>query len=167
VYWPSCLHRKKDQPSCLRWDEFTTVYQPSCLHWKEAPAELSVLRWVYYSVSAKLFALRWVYYRVPAELFALRQCTSQAVCTERKHQQSCLHWKKGKLLIASSYLTISLLRNSEILYVQYDHTCTMLPVLCITTCITKRHKRVIVWEEGKWLIASSYQNIKLLGKSAI
>ena len=109
-----CTERKR-QLSYLRWDEFATVYQPSCFHWKKAPDELFALIRVYYSVlaelfalkeSAKLFVLRWVYYSVPAELFALKestsravcaemsllQCTSWAVCTERKPQPSCLRW---------------------------------------------------------------------------
>jgi len=98
-----CTERKH-QPSCLRWDEFTTVYQPSYLHWKKAPAELfareqhqpNCLHWEMFTTvyqpsclrckktPAEMFCavlLRWVYYNVPSGLLALKE----------KVLSSCLH----------------------------------------------------------------------------
>jgi phosphopantetheinyl transferase (holo-ACP synthase) len=118
LQWTSravCTERKR-QPSCLRWDEFTTVYQPSCFHWKKAPAELFALKKVKYSITSKLFERKgsnsWAFcpemslLSVSARMYSLKesarravcarvsllQYTSRAVCTERKRQLSYLRW---------------------------------------------------------------------------
>jgi phosphopantetheinyl transferase (holo-ACP synthase) len=98
-----CTERKR-QLSCFHWDEFTTVNQPSCLHWKKAPAELFALRWLYYSEPAELFALKErVSWAVFTEMSFL-QWTSQAVCTDRKRQPSCLLWDEFRTVYQPSCL---------------------------------------------------------------
>ena len=63
---PAFFTERKLQPSCLSWNDLTTVYQPSCLNRKETTSQ------------AVCYELTTMY---QLSLFALKESPSWAVCT--------------------------------------------------------------------------------------